>query len=218
MSSYGSNKAVLPFATMQLLQDDSAGLATQAFYDSVVQEHCQSDKVSVRQLVTPEQFSELSRARYRLYGQRKVYYRTLFGDSVDETVCLDEYDSRSYVFACYYDGDIIGTQRITPFPHESGEYIEHQRLLKFSGPGARWLQGLHHLCEATPGAKIRELGVRPGRHPVPDPRPWRALLRLVQGRTVAFGDPVLRPGSVPGGPQGHRCADALHTGRQALAV
>ncbi|UZE26918.1 hypothetical protein AB3464_03395 [Pseudomonas asplenii] len=135
MSSYGSNKAVLPFATMQLLQDDSAGLATQAFYDSVVQEHCQSDKVSVRQVVTPEQFSELSRARYRLYGQRKVYYRTLFGDSVDETVCLDEYDSRSYVFACYYDGDIIGTQRITPFPHESGEYIEHQRLLKFSGPG-----------------------------------------------------------------------------------
>lgn len=134
MSSYGSNKAVLPFATMQLVQDDSAGSAIHAFYDSVLQEHCQSDKVKVRQVVTPEQFYELSRARYRLYGQRKVYYRTLFGDSVDETICLDEYDSRSYVFACYYDGEIIGTQRITPFPHESGEYIEHQRLVQFSGP------------------------------------------------------------------------------------
>ncbi|BBP77800.1 MULTISPECIES: N-acyl amino acid synthase FeeM domain-containing protein [Pseudomonas] len=135
MSSYGSNKTELPLASMQLVKDDTAGAAIYSFYDSVLHEHCQSDKVSIRQIVTPQQFSELSRARYRLYGQRKVYYRTLFGDSVDETVCLDEYDARSYVFACYYDGEIIGTQRITPFPHESGEFIDHQRLLAFSGPG-----------------------------------------------------------------------------------
>lgn len=134
MSSFASNKIALPSASMQLVKDDSAGSAIYSFYDSVLQDMCQSDKVKVRQVITPAEFIELSRARYRLYGQRKVYYKTLFGDAVDDTVCLDEYDPRSYVFACYYDGEIIGTQRITPFPHESGEFISHADLVKFSGP------------------------------------------------------------------------------------
>lgn len=134
MPSLASNKADLPSASMQLVKDDSAGSAIYSFYDSVLQELCQSDKVKVRQVVTPAQFIELSRARSRLYGQRKIYYKTLFGNSVDNTVCLDEYDPRSYVFAFYHDGEIIGTQRITPFPHESGEFISHEQLVQFSGP------------------------------------------------------------------------------------
>lgn len=134
MTLCASNEAALPSANMQLVKDDSAGAAIYNFYDSVLQGLCQSDKVKVRQVITPAQFIELSRARHRLYGQRKVYYKTLFGDAVDDTVCLDEYDPRSYVFAFYYDGEIIGTQRITPFPHESGEFIKHEELVKFSGP------------------------------------------------------------------------------------
>lgn len=134
MPSLASNMTALPSASMQLVNDEPAGSAIYNFYDSVLQDLCQSDKVKVRQVVTPAQFSELSRARNRLYGQRKVYYKTLFGNSVDDTVCLDEYDPRSYVFGFYYDGEIIGTQRITPFPHESGEFISHEQLVQFSGP------------------------------------------------------------------------------------
>ncbi len=78
MPSLASNKADLPSASMQLVKDDSAGSAIYSFYDSVLQELCQSDKVKVRQVVTPAQFIELSRARSRLYGQRKIYYKTLF--------------------------------------------------------------------------------------------------------------------------------------------
>jgi hypothetical protein len=124
-----NNIAALPPASMQLVNDDAAGLEIYSFYDSMLQEKCQSDKVKVRQVITEAQFGELSRARIRLYGQRKKYYETLFGAAVG----LDEYDFKSYVFAFYYDGEIIGTQRITPHPHEAGKHIERELLKRFVG-------------------------------------------------------------------------------------
>lgn len=48
MSSFASNKIALPSASMQLVKDDSAGSAIYSFYDSVLQDMCQSDKVKVR--------------------------------------------------------------------------------------------------------------------------------------------------------------------------
>ncbi|MEO4017444.1 hypothetical protein [Pseudomonas rossensis] len=233
MTSFASNEAALPSASMQLVKDDSAGAAIYSFYDSVLQGLCQSDKIKVRQVITLAQFIELSRARHRLYGQRKVYYKTLFGDAVDDTVCLDEYDPRSYVFAFYYDGEIIGTQRITPFPHESGEFIKHEELVKFSGPNyegecvelSRLIVDKHSPVKNVAnglamtgaslvalqggyktfkaGAKIRQRRVRSGRPLLPDQGPWRPLLRLVQRGFTALGHPVLWPGKLPGRPQGY---------------
>lgn len=124
-----NNVSALPHVSMQLVSDDAEGLAIYSFYDSMLQDKCQSDKVKVRQVITDAQFSELSRARIRLYGQRKKYYETLFGGAVG----LDEYDLKSYVFAFYYDDEIIGTQRITPHPHEAGKYIERELLKRFVG-------------------------------------------------------------------------------------
>lgn len=129
MLSYASNEIALQPEDMRLVKDDAAGLSIYGFYDSMIQDKCQSDKVKVRQVVTESQFSELARARIRLYAQRKKYYETLFGSAAG----LDEYDPRSYVFAFYYDDEIIGTQRITPYPHEVGEYIERELLKRFAG-------------------------------------------------------------------------------------
>ena len=56
MTLCASNEAALPSANMQLVKDDSAGAAIYNFYDSVLQGLCQSDKVKVRQVITPAQF------------------------------------------------------------------------------------------------------------------------------------------------------------------
>jgi N-acyl-L-homoserine lactone synthetase len=101
------------------------------FLDELFHSHYGTNKIRVRQLVSPDELIELSDARLRLYSQRKKYYDSLFGN----TCALDETDSRSYIFAIYYDGQIIGTQRVTPYPHESSLYIPREKLTAFVNAG-----------------------------------------------------------------------------------
>lgn len=118
---------------VRLLKDDREEFEIYRFFDEWIQAKCGSTKVKVRQVVTPDEFAALSDARLRLYGQRKSYYKSFFGESTG----LDSYDSRSYIFAFYYDGEIVGTQRITPYPHEAANYIEGALLQQFVGRNYR---------------------------------------------------------------------------------
>ncbi|WP_439886113.1 hypothetical protein ACSX1C_10655 [Pseudomonas sp. MBLB4123] len=116
-------------ALPHLIADPLQRERTYSFFDAILQARCESPHIRVRQLVTPAELEVLSQARLRLYAQRKKYYELLFGS----TRAVDEIDSRSYVFACYYDDQIIGTQRVTPFPHEAGRYIDAAALNDFLG-------------------------------------------------------------------------------------
>ena len=102
-----------------------------SFFDDLYKKHYGVDGIKVRQIVELDDLEVLSEARIRLYGQRKKYYETLFGEACG----LDLIDRYSYIFAIYLNGQIVGTQRITPFPHESARYIPDQALKVFAGRG-----------------------------------------------------------------------------------
>jgi hypothetical protein len=119
------------FTQPHLIADESKRERVYSFFDAIFQSKYGTDKVRVRQLVSSDELEELSSARIRLYGQRKKYYETLFGN----IHAVDEIDCRSFIFAFYYEDRIIGTQRVTPYPHEAARYIEAERLQRFVAPG-----------------------------------------------------------------------------------
>jgi len=114
-----------------LIADDRKREHVYSFFDAMFQSKYGTDKVKIRQLVSGVELEELSSARIRLYAQRKKYYETLFGN----IYAVDEIDTRSFIFAFYYEDRIVGTQRVTPYPHEAPRYIEAERLQGFVAPG-----------------------------------------------------------------------------------
>jgi hypothetical protein len=119
------------FTQPHLIADDNKRKRVYSILDAICRSKYGTDKVRVRQLVSSDELEELSSARIRLYGQRKKYYETLFGN----IHAVDEIDSRSFIFALYYEDHIIGTQRVTPAPHEAARYIDPARLRRFVAPG-----------------------------------------------------------------------------------
>ncbi|OEC33789.1 hypothetical protein SAMN05216600_107218 [Pseudomonas cuatrocienegasensis] len=121
-----------PFKTLpHLIQDREQREHAYAFLDSLFQQRYGCDQLRVRQIVSHDELVELSDARKHLYSQRKKYYETLFGN----TLALDHIDSYSYIFAIYYGEQIIGTQRVTPYPHEAARYIPDEQLHAFVDHG-----------------------------------------------------------------------------------
>ncbi len=94
------------------------------FFDKMIQEQCHTDRIKIRQVVTGDDFLALSDARLRMYSQRDQYFKTLYPSGIG----LDEGDMRSYIFVCYYDDQIIASQRIMPFPYELSDLVDFEVL------------------------------------------------------------------------------------------
>jgi len=99
------------------------------FIDHFVRGFAKNVHLEFRRVVTQEDFIALGQARLRMYAQYADYYRTLFPDETG----LDDRDARSFVFACYSGGDIIGSVRVTPYPFETMQYVEEAALAAFLG-------------------------------------------------------------------------------------
>lgn len=126
------NDHARPLSTKpHLIQDREKREQVYAFLDEVFQRRYGTDRLRVRQLVSSDELAALSSARLRLYAQRKKYYESLFGS----TCALDEIDRHSYIFAIFHDEQIIGTQRVTPSPHEAARYIPSEQLQAFVDSG-----------------------------------------------------------------------------------
>ncbi len=99
------------------------------YLNSFVKKMLGNDRISIRQVITDEDFAELSDARIRMYGQRDEYLSSMYPDGK----ATDESDLHAYVFACYLDGKIIGSQRLTPNNFEVKQYINEDALVAFLG-------------------------------------------------------------------------------------
>ncbi|GIZ12319.1 hypothetical protein [Pseudomonas sp. NCCP-436] len=127
MNDHASSATTKP----HLIADREKREQVYAFFDRLFQQRYGTNRIRVRQLVSRDELAALSSARLRLYGQRKKYYESLFGN----TCALDETDRHSYIFALFHDEQIIGTQRVTPTPHEAARHIPREQLLAFAGSG-----------------------------------------------------------------------------------
>ena len=99
------------------------------FFDFVTHKFTGNNEISIRQIVEKQDLSLLSESRKRMYGKHDEYFKNLYKDDV----YLDEMDYRSYIFACYYQGDIIGTQRATAYPFEINSYLNTSEINQFLG-------------------------------------------------------------------------------------
>jgi hypothetical protein len=99
------------------------------YFNKLIQKMLGNDKITIRQVVTEQDFSDLSKARIRMYGQRDDYLSSMYrnGNTIDDR------DLSAYVFACYLDGEIIGSQRLTPQKFEVKQYIDNEALVAFLG-------------------------------------------------------------------------------------
>jgi hypothetical protein len=99
------------------------------FFNNLVQNMLGNKDITIRQVVTNEDFSKLSDARIKMYGQRDGYLMSMYPNGK----ATDESDLNSYVFACYLKGEIIGSQRVTPVNYEVKKYIDEDTITNFLG-------------------------------------------------------------------------------------
>lgn len=77
---------------------------------------------------TREQCEQVRQFRKRVYAENLKYMLNQMGESG-----LDEYDSRSMIFAAWRHDAVAGTIRLTSRPFESEKYIEQASLENFLG-------------------------------------------------------------------------------------
>lgn len=99
------------------------------FFDFVTNRFTGNKDISIRQIVDEEELALLSEARKKMYDKHSNYFKKLYQDDV----YIDDIDYRSYIFACYYQGEIIGTQRATRFPFEVSNYLNTYAINQFLG-------------------------------------------------------------------------------------
>jgi len=88
-----------------------------------------SNDIVIRQIVDNDELYLLSEARKNIYKKHASYFSQFYNDDY----YIDEKDYSSFLFACYYQGDIIGTQRIATHPFEVSKFIQHKDLCRFLG-------------------------------------------------------------------------------------
>lgn len=99
------------------------------FFDFITHKFTGNNDISIRQIVDKQDLSLLSEARKRMYGKHDDYFKNLYNDDI----YIDKMDYRSYIFACYYQGEIIGTQRATVYPFEINAYLNTSEINQFLG-------------------------------------------------------------------------------------
>ncbi len=99
------------------------------FFDFITHKFTGNSEITIRQIIDKHDLSLLSEARKRIYGKHDEYFKKLYKDDV----YLDDMDFRSYIFACYYQGEIIGTQRATVYPFEVNSYLNTSEINQFLG-------------------------------------------------------------------------------------
>ena len=100
-----------------------------SFFDNLTEKLLGTNELKIRQIIAKEDLKTLSKARKRMYGQREEYFSSLY----EGEYLIDEMDLNSYLFACYYKGEIIGIQRAAHFPFEVANHINAHELTKFLG-------------------------------------------------------------------------------------
>ena len=99
------------------------------FFDFFTRKFTGNNEISIRQIIYKEDLEQLSEARKRMYEKRDDYFKSLYKTDT----YLDEMDYRSYIFACYHNGEIIGTQRATGYPFEVNNYLNTSEINQFLG-------------------------------------------------------------------------------------
>lgn len=96
--------------------------------DKIAKSICRTEQVRIAQVDTPDALAKLRASRLRMYQQRDGYF-----DRLTRSDGSDDLDQRSYLFAAYVGGAIIGSIRLTPAPFEADSYLEPQRIRRFLG-------------------------------------------------------------------------------------
>lgn len=100
-----------------------------SFFDNLTEKLLGTSELKIRQIIDKEDLKTLSQGRERMYGQREEYFSSLY----EGEYLIDEMDLNSYLFACFYKGEIIGIQRAAHFPFEVANHINAHELTKFLG-------------------------------------------------------------------------------------
>jgi hypothetical protein len=99
------------------------------FFDDIAEYIVGSNEVRIRQVTNHDELIKLSSARKRMYGKRDNYFSSLYSGEY----YLDSTDYKSYIFACYYRGEIVGIQRASDHDFEIKQYIDDQSLCRYLG-------------------------------------------------------------------------------------
>jgi N-acyl-L-homoserine lactone synthetase len=84
------------------------------------------------QIRTPEEWRALGRFRLNMYQKSNLYMlNELDADG------FDEFDKHSLVFAAWQGDKIVATTRLTPYPFETINYIDNEKLSEFLGQSYR---------------------------------------------------------------------------------
>ncbi|WP_299003746.1 hypothetical protein [uncultured Shewanella sp.] len=81
----------------------------------------------IRQVIDSDELYLLSEARKAIYKQHASYFSQFYTNDY----FIDDKDYSSYLFACYFQGEIVGTQRIATYPFEVCQYISDEALSHF---------------------------------------------------------------------------------------
>lgn len=99
------------------------------FFDLITYQLTGNKDIKIRQIVEKQDLQLLSEARKRMYGKRDEYFKKLYKNDL----FIDEVDYRSYIFACFLNGEIIGTQRASGYPFEVNSYINSKDISDLLG-------------------------------------------------------------------------------------
>ncbi|WP_298770072.1 hypothetical protein [uncultured Shewanella sp.] len=81
----------------------------------------------IRQVIDSDELYLLSEARKKIYKKHADYFSQFYNNDY----FIDDKDYSSYLFACYFQGEIVGTQRIATYPFEVCQYINNEALSAF---------------------------------------------------------------------------------------
>ena len=99
------------------------------FFDQALAKFTNNPEIKIRQVVDHEELIQLSDARKRMYGQRDEYFKRFY----ENDLYIDQKDLDSYLFACFYKGEIVGIQRISHTPFEIENYLDNETLEGYLG-------------------------------------------------------------------------------------
>ncbi|MFW7523804.1 hypothetical protein ACODM8_06650 [Vibrio ostreicida] len=85
--------------------------------------------VAVKLISSEEELNQLSALRGKVYSQKNESIISCYQDNL----LLEKDDFDAYIFAFFFNGKMVASQRIRMFPFEVCHYIEEQKLTSFLG-------------------------------------------------------------------------------------
>ncbi|WP_299494400.1 hypothetical protein [uncultured Shewanella sp.] len=99
------------------------------YTDNLTQKIIGRKDLIIRQVTNGSDLYLLSEARKKIYAKHASYFSQFYNNDF----FIDDKDYSSYLFACFFKGEIVGTQRIATYPFEVCQYINNKALSAFLG-------------------------------------------------------------------------------------